>query len=67
MEDEKFTPLGLSDQLSSAQVLLQATPASAPISISRVWNLKLVSLCCTIFKLNGILFLSITDSYFLCL
>jgi len=67
MEDEKFTPLGLSDQLSSAQVLLQATPASAPISISRVWNLKLVSLYCTIFKLNGILFLSITDSYFLCL
>ncbi|KAL5134610.1 CCR4-NOT transcription complex subunit 1 [Glycine soja] len=36
MEDEKFTPLGLSDQLSSAQVLLQATPASAPISISRI-------------------------------
>ncbi|KAG4393574.1 hypothetical protein GLYMA_03G118200v4 [Glycine max] len=36
MEDEKFTPLGLSDQLSSAQVLLQATPASAPISISRL-------------------------------
>ncbi|KAL9303652.1 hypothetical protein ACSQ67_020915 [Phaseolus vulgaris] len=36
MEDEKVTPLGLSDQLPSAQGLLQATPAQAPFSISQL-------------------------------
>ncbi|KAL2319967.1 hypothetical protein Fmac_028936 [Flemingia macrophylla] len=36
MEDEKVTPLGLSDQLPSAQGLLQATPAPAPFSISQL-------------------------------
>jgi len=43
MEDEKVTPLGLSDQLPSAQGLLQANPAPAPFSISQVWISKLVS------------------------
>ncbi|KAL3009795.1 hypothetical protein AAZX31_07G103500 [Glycine max] len=36
MEDEKVTPLGLSDQLPSAQGLLQANPAPAPFSISQL-------------------------------
>ncbi|KAK7386118.1 hypothetical protein VNO78_26091 [Psophocarpus tetragonolobus] len=36
MEDEKVTPLGLSDQLPSAQGLLQATPSPAPFSISQL-------------------------------
>ncbi|KAK7350377.1 hypothetical protein VNO77_08930 [Canavalia gladiata] len=36
MEDEKVTPLGLSDQLPSAQGLLQATPTPAPFSISQL-------------------------------
>lgn len=44
MEDEKVTPLGLTDQLPSAQGLLQATPTPAPFSLSQVWNPKLVSL-----------------------
>lgn len=36
MEDEKVTPMGLSDQLPSAQGLLQANPTPAPFSISQV-------------------------------
>ncbi|CAJ1948188.1 unnamed protein product [Sphenostylis stenocarpa] len=37
MEDEKVAPLGLSDQLPSAQGLLQATPSpAAPFSISQL-------------------------------
>ncbi|XP_027908150.1 CCR4-NOT transcription complex subunit 1 isoform X1 [Vigna unguiculata] len=36
MEDEKVTPLGLSDQLPSAQGLLQATPSPAPFSHSQM-------------------------------
>ncbi|XP_061369489.1 uncharacterized protein LOC133312337 [Gastrolobium bilobum] len=36
MEDEKVTPLALSDQLPSAQGLLQATPNAAPFSISQL-------------------------------
>jgi len=46
MEDEKVTPLGLSDQLPSAQGLLQATPSPAPFSHSQVCNQNLVSLLC---------------------
>lgn len=48
MEDEKVTPLGLSDQLPSAQGLLQATPAPTPFSLGQVWNQNLVSLLCWI-------------------
>nr|XP_025640967.1 CCR4-NOT transcription complex subunit 1 isoform X1 [Arachis hypogaea] len=36
MEDEKVTPLGLSDQLPSAQGLLQATPTPVPFSLSQL-------------------------------
>ncbi|KAE9611238.1 putative CCR4-Not complex component, Not1, CCR4-NOT transcription complex subunit 1, HEAT [Lupinus albus] len=36
MEEEKITPLGLSDQLPSAQGLLQATPTPAPFSLSQI-------------------------------
>ncbi|KAE9600761.1 putative CCR4-Not complex component, Not1, CCR4-NOT transcription complex subunit 1, HEAT [Lupinus albus] len=36
MEEEKVTPLGLSDQLPSVQGLLQATPTPAPFSISQI-------------------------------
>ncbi|XP_019463583.1 PREDICTED: CCR4-NOT transcription complex subunit 1 isoform X4 [Lupinus angustifolius] len=36
MEEEKVTPLGLSDQLPSAQGLLQATPTPAPFSLSQI-------------------------------
>ncbi|KAL5571856.1 hypothetical protein UlMin_021453 [Ulmus minor] len=36
MEDEKLAALGLSDQLPSAQGLLQATPAQSPFSVSQV-------------------------------
>ncbi|KAK7287009.1 hypothetical protein RJT34_22414 [Clitoria ternatea] len=36
MEDEKVTPLALSDQLPSAQGLLQATPNPAPFNISQL-------------------------------
>ncbi|MED6130919.1 hypothetical protein PIB30_005208 [Stylosanthes scabra] len=36
MEDEKVAPLGLSDQLPSAQGLLQATPTPVPFSLSQV-------------------------------
>ncbi|TKY68978.1 CCR4-NOT transcription complex subunit 1 [Spatholobus suberectus] len=36
MEDEKVTPLGMSDQLPSAQGLLQASPAPAPFSLSQL-------------------------------
>lgn len=33
MEDEKVTPLGLSDQLPSAQGLLQANTTPAPFQV----------------------------------
>lgn len=57
MEDEKVAPLGLSDQLPSAQGLLQATPAPTPYSISQVWSPKLVlPFLLDHFHLNGILF-----------
>ena len=46
MEDEKVTPLGLSDSLPSAQGLLQANPGPVPFSISQVWISKLVSPLC---------------------
>ncbi|KAK7277081.1 hypothetical protein RIF29_18231 [Crotalaria pallida] len=36
MEDEKVTPPGLSDQLPSAQGLLQATPTQAPFSVNQI-------------------------------
>ncbi|RZC20257.1 CCR4-NOT transcription complex subunit 1 isoform D [Glycine soja] len=36
MEDEKVTPLGLSDSLPSAQGLLQANPGPVPFSISQI-------------------------------
>lgn len=37
MEDEKLVALRLSDQLPSAQGLLQATPSQLPFSVSQVW------------------------------
>ncbi|XP_015889443.2 uncharacterized protein LOC107424219 isoform X1 [Ziziphus jujuba] len=36
MEDEKLAALGLSDQLPSAQGLLQATPSQSPFSVSQL-------------------------------
>jgi len=65
MEDEKVTPLGLSDQLPSAQGLLQATPSPAPFNMNQVWNKNLVSLLCWTTLINCMFFLSITGCCFL--